>query len=276
MIYVEHRPAPALASCIRMLWYCRAPGLPHARERVLPTGQMQIILNLAGETLTECSSGYSMEVPATARPLAAAIVAGPRRTYELVDTRDLAELVGVLFHPGGAAPFLRESASAFFEQSIALDDIVPFTNLRCRLHTLKSPPRKLLALEDWLLGRIAGRQPLGRRHEVVAALDLLGRRSVRETACSLSMSERRLHGMFQSEVGLSPKLWSRIHRFQHALHHLHTGAEPRWEQLALACGFYDQAHFCNEFHAFSGINPSAYACAQLLWKNHVPEPQRIS
>jgi AraC-like DNA-binding protein len=32
----------------------------------------------------------------------------------------------------------------------------------------------------------------------------------------------------------------------------------RWSELALACGYYDQSHFINEFRAFSGVTPEAF------------------
>ncbi len=269
MIYLEHQPGQALKHCVRLLWYCKAPGLPHARERVLPRGEMQIILNLASDRLTECS----VERAGTVGPLPPSIVVGPRRQYDLVDTRDLEELLGIVFRPGGAAPFLRENASVFFEKFISLEDVVPCRDLRAVLREHRTPMQKLVALEKWLVewmdGRVPHRKPL-----TVHALTLLRQYSVRDTARQLSVSERRLHQVFKTEVGLSPKLWSRVQRFQHALHCLQAGAEPRWEQLALECGFYDQSHLCNEFKAFSGIDLSTYTASPRLWPNHVPEQQR--
>jgi AraC-like DNA-binding protein len=266
MIFVERRPGPVLMSCVRLLWYCKAPGLPHARERILPRGEMQIIVNLAGDTLTE----QPTESVETVRELPPSLLVGARGRYELVDTQELAELVGIVFHAGGAAPFLHEDASAFFEKFTSLDDVVSRRDLRARLQEQSSPERKLLALESWLEAGLAGRLPQ-RNPMIVEALHLLKRHSVHDAARALSISERRLHQLFMADVGLSPKLWSRVQRFQHAVGLLHEGSEPRWEQLALRCGFYDQSHFCNEFRAFSGIDPGTYSRSHRHWANHVPE-----
>ena len=266
MIFVQHRPSPVLMRCVRLLWYCKAPGLPHARERILPRGEMQIIVNLAGDTLTE----QTAEPDETVRELPPALLVGARGRYELVDTQELAELVGVVFWPGGAAPFLREDTSAFFEKFTALEDVVSRRDLRARLQEQTSPERKLIALENWLAAGLAGRLP-ERNPLIVEALTLLKRHSVHDAARMLSISERRLHQLFIADVGLSPKLWSRVQRFQHAVDLLHYGKEPRWEQLALKCRFYDQSHFCNEFRAFSGIDPGTYSRSHRQWANHVPE-----
>jgi AraC-like DNA-binding protein len=266
MIYVEHQPGPAIGGCVRLLWYCQAPALPHARERILPSGEMQIVVNLARDTLTQHSIDRAEEV----WDLPSSIVVGARGRYDLVDTRDLEELLGVVFWPGGAAPFFREDAGAFFEKFISLEDIVGCRDVRAQLHEQRSPQQKLLALERWLSATVSDRLPR-RKPVVIQALHLLSRHSVRESARLLARGERRLHQIFTTEVGLSPKLWSRVQRFQHAVDRLHKGAEPRWSTLALECGFYDQSHFCNEFRAFSGIDPSAYAGAHRVWANHVPE-----
>ncbi len=45
--------------------------------------------------------------------------------------------------------------------------------------------------------------------------------------------------------------------------------EVPWAEMAVACGYYDQAHFANEFHAFSGVSPTGYSSSQRVWSNHV-------
>ncbi|WP_158823765.1 helix-turn-helix domain-containing protein [Granulicella sp. S156] len=266
MIYVEHKPDATIKSCVRLLWYCKAPGLLHTHERILPRGEMQIIVNLAGDALTNHSLGQDGAVSA----LPSCIVVGPRGRYDLVDTQDLKELVGVVFWPGGAAPFLREDAGAFFERFIALEDVLSCREIRTLLQGQPSPSQKLRALERWLEAGLTGRLPQ-RNPVVIQALNLLRQHSVRDAARLLSISERRLHQIMKTEVGLSPKVWSRVQRFQHAISLLQARTEPRWEQLALACGFYDQSHFCNEFKAFSGIDPSTYSNSPRLWANHIAE-----
>jgi AraC-like DNA-binding protein len=76
--------------------------------------------------------------------------------------------------------------------------------------------------------------------------------------------------VFREEVGLAPKVWCRVQRFQRAVRRLHAGAEVRWTELAADCGFYDQAHFANEFRAFSGIDATTYVNGgRTMWANHV-------
>src|ERR1035438_2546371 len=118
MVYLEQAPSPILRSWIRSLWYCRAPGIAHCRERVLPNGCMQVILNLSRAYLTDCGE----DGEATGR-LAPAIIVGARARYGVVDTEDMEELAGIVIQPGGFARLFRERADLLFERSVALDDI---------------------------------------------------------------------------------------------------------------------------------------------------------
>ena len=271
MLFLKARPSPPLAGCIRMLWYASATGLTHARERVLPNGCAQIIISLARESLTDCGADSGEEALGMARPMAPAILAGPRRRYDVIHTQDLSELVGIIFRPGGLGPWLRQPAGLFAEQSLSLDAIFPSQPIRDHLRELRSPIQKLAALDALLTDRLRGRVA-ERRPATVAALCALRQNSVRHTSTLSGMSERRLHQIFCEDVGLSPKVWSRVDRFQRILGELYTGADMPWDQLALACGYYDQSHFSNDFRGFSGIDPSTYSRHRGLWRNHIPAP----
>jgi len=267
VIYLEHRPAAPLNRCIRMLWYTSAPDLQHRRERVLPNGCVQVILNLARDFVLDCPEGRP------ALHLAPSLIVGARSIYEIVDTSDMADLIGIIFQPGGFASFASDSVDVFSHRSIELESVwgSAARTLRERLRESLSPNLKFRCLEDFLLERCA-RNP--RRHGLVEfALRHFERSpgvaTVHEVARSTGWSERRFSQIFREEVGLSPKAWTRIQRFQRAVRHLHSGADLRWADLALECGYYDQSHFANDFRAFSGIDITSYSALRTRWANHV-------
>ncbi len=92
--------------------------------------------------------------------------------------------------------------------------------------------------------------------------------SVAEVARETGWSERHFSQTFREQVGFAPKAWWRIQRFQRVLQPLRRGVEIPLAKLALDCGFYDQAHFANEFRSFSGIDITTYSATRhQLWTN---------
>jgi len=267
MIYLQLTPCPQLRPWIRFMWYCRAPRVPRRRERVLPDGCMQIIVNLSHNFLTDCGEDGT----ATVR-LPRAIVVGARARYGVVDSADMQELAGIVIEPGGFAGLFRERADLFFEQSISLDEVWDCANLADRLSGVRTPIDKLRTLENLLTKLL--RQG-SRRSELADQATHFFREqglSVGECARSVGVSERRLSQVFREHVGIAPKMWCRIHRFQAAVQALHEGADVPWAELALACGYYDQSHFANDFKAFSGVDPTTYSTRRGPWQNHVLIP----
>ncbi len=267
MLYLERIPAPPLTEFVRSLWYARVPQAPHARERVLPTGCVQVIVNLARDFLLDCPEGKAdLRMPP-------ALVVGARSVYEIVDTSDMAELIGIVFEPGGFGLFAADPVDLFSNRTIDLEAVWGATTrgLRDRLRELPTPQAKLACLEGFLAERVAPRLtrhgPL-RSGEVAFALHAFagepGAATVREVARKIGWSERRFSQVFREEVGLAPKTWSRVQRFQRVVRQLHAGCEVRWAELALDCGYYDQSHFANEFRAFSGIDATTYSARRTL------------
>jgi AraC-like DNA-binding protein len=89
-------------------------------------------------------------------------------------------------------------------------------------------------------------------------------------------SHRRVVALFREAVGLGPKLFCRVRRFQRVLEALRTHPATGWAELALAAGYSDQAHLVREFRAFSGLTPGAHRRLAPANANHVPIPAGVN
>src|SRR3974377_1231011 len=103
-MYLQHRPGPAIAPYVEMLWCCEGYHVPHRRERVLPNGRFGIIIDLA-------------ERPAPP------MLFGMRTTYTILDTACIRSVIGVVFRPGGARAFFDAPAGEFQNAGVPLDDL---------------------------------------------------------------------------------------------------------------------------------------------------------
>ena len=266
MIYLEHTPSPPLAPWVRMLWYVRAPDIVPGRERVLPNGNTQIVINLAREFCTGCGEDGS------AFRQASSLAAGIQRRYGVIDSCDLAEMVGVMFAPGGMRRFFDGPTADFSFAETDLGDVWGrgAAMLRENVMEAATPAAKFKVLESELLARL---RPGGVHPAVLLALEKIQsgrpRVAVRDLCAATGYSSRRLGQLFQDEVGVGPKMLARILRFQRAVQRLHAGCEMRWDELALDCGYCDQSHFANDFRDFSGMNLTEYSWSHRAWANHV-------
>lgn len=72
------------------------------------------------------------------------------------------------------------------------------------------------------------------------------------------ISNRQFDRKFQTAVGIPPKVFSRLIRFQSTLQIPRSGKTKNLTTLALDAGYYDQSHFIRDFKEFSGISPKEY------------------
>jgi AraC-like DNA-binding protein len=272
MLYLERRPHPALAPFIKTLWYaCDPEATTHRHERVLPNGHAQIVISLARDYLTDANHPTD---PLQHSP--AAILLGIYSQHQQIDTIDIAELIGIVFHPGGTIPFFPANTQAFTNRETSLEDLWgnAAANLRNDLREALTPSQKFDLLDLALRHCLSQSKTPHRTRVIDYALTHLhqspGTTTIARLTSDIGISPRRLSQLFREQIGVSPKLYCRIQRFQQAVQHMHRGADIHWAELALNCGYYDQSHFANDFHAFSGLSATEYSVSKRSWANHVP------
>jgi len=268
-LFRAYRPKPPVAEFVEVFWLYVGSRPAHVRERLLPMGTMELVINLREEELRVGDKGEVDRFRTYGRSL----VSGVHTNYFVLDTSSRQSVMGVHFRPGGAFPFFKMPVSEFRGASVSLESIWGRSAdlLREALLETDSPQEKFHTLERFLLARIA--KPLERHPAAAHALakfrqvplaDLIS-----DVAEEVGLSQRRFIQVFTEEVGVSPKLFHRIQRFQKALR-LMEKRETGILDIALTCGFYDQAHFIKEFRAFSGLTPTAYLVQRSDHFNHVP------
>jgi AraC-like DNA-binding protein len=270
MLAHTYVPPPPLSEFIALFWLYEGHALPHTKERALPTGTTELVINLRADRITV----YERDDHARSRRFPGAIVCGPHAEYFVIDRDDQEAILGVHFKPGGARPFFGHPASDFRNAHVALDALwgARVGELRERLLCAPAPSDKFRVLEEALLA--AADRPLAWHPAVAFALREFRRTPHAPTIAGvtgrLGISARRFGELFSAEVGLTPKLFCRVRRFQATLHRIEAGRPVDWADLAVSCGYYDQAHCIRDFRAFSGLNPTAYLARRGEHPNHVP------
>jgi len=269
-MHYRHRvPRPPLDSFVESIWVYQNDPRPYALERILPTGAAQLIVNLK-EDQTRL---YDPEAPHRCAATSGSLLSGVQSRFQIIDTSEQEHVAGVAFKPGGTVPFVRGPAHEATDADIPLEALWGrrrTTSLRERLLDGSSVDAKLDALEAELLAMWT---PLGLHPAVTFALAAFDRMptttSVARVTDEVGLSAKRFIERFKIDVGMTPKRYCRIRRFQRALARVNGGRLVDWTRVALDCGYFDQAHFIHDFRSFAGLTPTEYQSARTSFQNHV-------
>jgi AraC-like DNA-binding protein len=102
-----------------------------------------------------------------------------------------------------------------------------------------------------------------------AARDAANDARIAEVQSAAGYSAKHFIEIFRASVGLTPKTYCRVRRFQSVLENLFGKRKIEWARVALDCGFYDQSHLNREFRAFSGVTPGEYQGVAIDRPNHL-------
>lgn len=258
MIVHAFEPSPALAPFVECLWYAERHGGSHPRERTLPTGTVELVFDLSESRIHI----YSDDADRDGQYLPGAVVCGPHSGYFVIDTARPKQIAGVHFRPGGAAMLLGIPVDELANRHIALEDLwgSSAATLRMRLAEARDAANTIAILQRALETRLGG--PMAHHPAIAHALSRL---SITPSLARISQvreetgySAKRFIALFRDSVGLTPKLFCRVRRFQDVIARLARGEPVEWADVAVDCGFYDQPHLNREFRAFSGITPTQY------------------
>jgi AraC-like DNA-binding protein len=201
------------------------------------------------------------------------LLSGIATRYSVIDTVEQECVAGVCFRPGGTRAFFPAPADELLDRGIALDlawGRGRASRLREQVLAASTPASKLDVLER-ALADAWNAQALDA--VVGFALDAFAHRPetsrITEVADRVGLSSKRLAERFKIAVGVAPKRYCRILRFQRALSCAERGRGVDWTRIAADCGYFDQAHFIHDFRSFAGITPTGYDSGRTQFRNHV-------
>jgi AraC-like DNA-binding protein len=237
----EQAPSAALRSWVECLWSRRLPG----GHRVLPDGCADVIFDLGA--------------PAAER----AFVVGPMTAALDVPAGGPEVVVGARFRSGAARSFLGAPLGCLLDRRVALAELWPdAAQVRERLEAAAEAGSlgALAVLDRILRDRLPRLRPADGR--VRAAVERLAaapaETSIHDLARELGVTRQHLARRFRDEVGYGPKTLARVYRLRRAVRLLAapwSGGSGGLAGVALAAGYYDQAHMNADFRLLAGRSP---------------------
>lgn len=256
MLYSEISPSLHLSEFVKCFWSIEdSADTGGDSEPVVPDGCLEIVFNLA-DRFERIHGADNIETqPVT-------IVAGQMRRSVLIRPTGLISLFGIRFHHAGAFPFFKFSLSELIDRIEDIDSIwgADGREIEERICQAETFAERVAIIETIFTALLISSKKVDSSIIEVAQLivRLNGAIPVRRVAKLIGVSERRLEREFKQKIGLSPKRFSRIIRFQKLLKSLEGSGSQGLLDKALAFGYYDQAHMVHEFKEFAGKSPTTF------------------
>ena len=258
MFYREIEPSGAARSFIKCFWILEDPSPSSEPQRIFPDGRSELIFNLAEPFESKSVKGWQRQPQA--------FVVGQITGPMVIRSGGPAKILGVRFRSHGASRMLRAPASELTDSVVSLADIS--SNLQLvsdRLHECCTADQRLCVVEN-AAQELATKN--ARVHDAAIAFAAgefertNGQASIPNVARQLGISVRQLQRRFLAAVGVTPKLFCRMQRFQRVVRAL-DDAVPNWTDAAVGAGYYDQAHLIRDFRQFTGKAPTFLTQSEL-------------
>lgn len=241
-----------------------------ASERITPDGCAELVFHFGDPVLRpDFGGGAEPDV----------FVVGTASRWIELQPLGRTQAIGVRFRPGGLTAFIDAPLVELTDATVEAEAVLGRTGRAIRSHLASLDPSLRLTTLAGRLERHLG--PRRKLHPAVSGIvtTLITTnggfpldRAIRRTG----LSSRQVQRLFRTQVGLGPKRLARIIRFQSLLARLHAEAQPRWADLAIDYGYFDQAHMTHEFQALAGIPPDRYLAETHAVGRHFTSPERMS
>ncbi|MFE9421552.1 DUF6597 domain-containing transcriptional factor [Kitasatospora sp. NPDC006697] len=238
----SYQPAPGLAQVVELYWEVRwdRRGLPAHEQKVLAHPNVHLVF----------------EAPR-------ATVYGVDRTLFVRRLEGAGRVLGVKFRPGWFRPFTDRPVAELADRTVPAAELLGPEADRLNQLVLADDPGAKAAVDDFLLSRLPGPDPLAEQaaalvERITGTTDL---HRVDQLAELSGLSVRGLQRLFAEYVGAGPKWVLRRARLHEAAERAHRGTDVDWAALAAELGYADQAHFTRDFTTAVGTSPARYAAA---------------
>ena len=270
MVHQAHFPKFPLCQFVDLLIYFEGIVHAHTVDRFLPNGDTEILIDFHDGPQFIYDNHSLKEIQACHHVWAS----GVRTEPITIPAGTNSSMMVISFKKGMAAPFFPFPMNEISDSVVDADLVwgSEFGRLREKLVETKDLGARFLILENFLITKFVSKMELNpcvefAVREMAERPDAL---NIARMNDKIGYSQKHFTEMFRKQVGVNPKAYLKIMRFQKAVRTIDASDDIDWGAVALKCGFYDQAHFINDFKHFSGFTPEQYAKIHTNYQNYIP------
>jgi len=250
-------PKCLLAKYIKEIWVLETnPTDGDIEERVVPNGAIELIFHFKKTLNVEKGNGEKLIQPKS-------FISGLTSSFSDVSSKDEIGMIAVTFKPLGANLFFRFPFREIKDQAVSLDllGIDSLDELHHKIDDVPTTAEKVNEIENFLLNRF--NQTYNNDIALVKkGIDIIksnyGEISTKFLSSALCTTPKTLERKFSNLTGKTPKQYAKITRFLSIFNSMMNKRNQNFIDLAIEKGYFDQAHFINDFKAFTGYSPKKF------------------
>ena len=244
-------PPEELKNIIECYWIVENNDPFPVEQKIIPDGFAELIFHYGDHYLIRLKDQWEEQ--------SKNLYAGQISKFFYLKNSGVSGVLGVKLKPGAFTQLYKVPAHKFTDKVVDLSTISQIMNVpfRTQLDSCQTPREKISILNQYFhtLSSSYSYGPADRAVDLI--LSARGIISVRELCAALFISERQLERIFRQYIGLSPKYYCRIIRFNYIFQCIQN-KDSTWMDIVHNAGYYDQSHFIRNFKAFTGEEPSSY------------------
>ena len=252
--YYTIQPPPELRPFVRFFWVFEhevTPGTTYI-YRGMADACAEMIFHYKG-VFTDLDDDMGSQ--------SLSILQAPSKQHRRYTTNDSFGIFGAYLYPFAISQLFGISPSGMSDQ-VAVKDIpggAQGRDLEEQIMTAASTVQRVEILSSFLEKKlVAGKLKDQAIHQAIRyMIHSPEQKTVEVLAQQFNLSARQFERKIKEHAGFSPKLFSRIIRFQSALKQ-YGNTQKQLTDIAHQCGYYDQSHFIHDFRKFSGYHPKQY------------------
>jgi AraC-like DNA-binding protein len=254
MIYEQANPKDSLTNLIKSFWFIDSQEDARIhQEKIIPDGYPELIFHYGAPYRIHINGRWELQEKM--------LLAGQIKNYFLLENTGVSKMMAIKFQPWAIKELFSIDMSSITDRVIPIPSHMATTTKELQKIAVSSESfqDKVQQMEYELESLVSKKRvDFSSKHKAVKALIAShGQLSLKEIQEKYQISERALERYFKTDIGLSPKFYTRIIRFSYIFQWVQKPSID-WSEIVYKAGYYDQSHFIKNFKEFTGEDPSKY------------------
>lgn len=262
MTFERILPCAELEHLVQSYWIIQDNSRDVHQQKIIPDGYPEIIFHFG--------DAYRINITGSWCAQTKSLLAGQLTRHFHLQNTGPSDMVGIKLQPTAVTHLFGISMDSLTDRVVDLHETMPGVWRDCeqQLNNIDRTADRIRLIETFLKAHLPSTSSASHPANIATRhiLERHGMVTVQELTELLSISERALQQHFKKFVGLPPKLYARIVRFNYVFEII-SNKPANWMDVVVAAGYYDQSHFIRNFRDFTGEEPGAYGFNEATMAN---------